>query len=377
MARKNFRPSAAWPAALLLTLVACEAQKSSNPLSPSVAGPIAGVEITAPVLVEPAQGLKYRESQQPIRLVIQNANSTGVRPITYTFEIATDTNFETKVFARASVPPGDGGRTAVQADRLDIGRAYYWRARAEDGANMSLYSTAQFEVLPKPDLSVPGLVSPVNNERVSSATPTLTVSNSTHNSAVGSLRYEFQVAKDAAFTLLSATGSVDEGGGQTSYQVDRTLDANLTHYWRARATDGDTTTSWSGAQTFRTPASGPDPGPGPGPGPGGTCNSSNPQAIVQCERAKYGHMSSSQTLNFLRAVAVSLGRNGISGGPFGILRKSGGSNCNGFSCDIICAGQGNGQKQWDVLGDAEGAQVPAWNGPITVPNIRIDVCEIQ
>lgn len=377
MERKTLSPAAVLPAALLLALVACEAKKSSNPLSPSVAGPIAGVEITAPALLEPAQGIKYKESQQPIKLVIQNATTNGVRPITYTFEIATDSTFGTKVFARASVPPGEGGKTSVQADRLDVGRAYYWRARADDGANASQYSSSQFEVLPKPDLAVPALVSPINNERVTSNAPTLTVSNSSRNGAVGEVRYQFQVAKDPAFTTLSATGDVGEGGGQTRYAVDRTLDANLTHYWRARATDGDTTTSWSGAQTFRTPGAPPSPSPSPGPAPGGPCNSSNPQSIVECERAKYGHMSEGQLVSFLRSTAQSLNRNGISGGPFGILRKAGGANCGGYSCDILCAGQGTGQRQYDVLGDADGAQVPGWGPPKTYPNIRVDVCEIQ
>ncbi len=241
MERKTIRLGAVMPAALLLALAGCEAQKSSNPLSPSVAGPIAGVEITVPVLLEPAQGFKYKESQQPIRLLIENATSSGVRPITYTFEVATTNTFETKVFARASVPPGEGGRTSVVVDRLDLGRAYYWRARADDGANMSQYASSQFEVLPKPDLSVPGLVSPINSERVTSNAPTLTVSNATHNSAVGDVRYEFQVARDAAFTSMSATGSVPEGSGQTRYVVNATLTGNLTYYWRARATDGETT----------------------------------------------------------------------------------------------------------------------------------------
>jgi hypothetical protein len=88
-------------------------------------------------------------------------------------------------------------------------------------------------------------------------------------------------------------------------------------------------------------------------------------------------MSSTQIVSFLRAVARSLNRNGIDGGPFGILRKRSGNNCGGYSCDIICAGQGSSQRQWDVLGDAEGAQTPTWSGPKTVPNIRVDVCEIQ
>src|SRR5215204_5145810 len=78
----------------------CEAKKSSNPLSPSVAGPIAGVDITAPQLLEPAQGVKYKESQQPIKLIVANATSNGIRPVTYQFEVAADANFNSKVFAR-------------------------------------------------------------------------------------------------------------------------------------------------------------------------------------------------------------------------------------------------------------------------------------
>src|SRR5690349_24271424 len=86
--------------ALLFALAGCEAKKSENPLSPSVAGPIPGVNITAPKLVEPSQGFKYKESQQPIKLVIENATSNGVRPVTYMFEVATDSSFTTKVYAR-------------------------------------------------------------------------------------------------------------------------------------------------------------------------------------------------------------------------------------------------------------------------------------
>src|SRR5206468_7040486 len=99
-------------AVLIFALAGCEAQKSENPLSPSVAGPIPGVNITAPKLIDPAQGFKYKESQQPIKLVIENATSNGVRPMTYMFEVATDSAFTTKVYGRSGVPPGDGGRTS-------------------------------------------------------------------------------------------------------------------------------------------------------------------------------------------------------------------------------------------------------------------------
>ena len=39
--------------ALCVVAVGCEANKSRNPLSPTVAGPIAGVTITAPKPLEP------------------------------------------------------------------------------------------------------------------------------------------------------------------------------------------------------------------------------------------------------------------------------------------------------------------------------------
>src|SRR5687768_4467743 len=204
--KRSFRHVAAFSAAL--ALAACEAKKSSNPLSPSVAGPIAGVEITPPKLLEPAQGFKFKENQQPIKLLIENSGTSGVRPLSYTFEVATDTGFETKVFARSGVAPGEGGRTSVQIDRLELGRPYYWRARADDGANASTYSSAGFEVLPRALLTVPSAVSPVNNTQVASRRPTLQIRNSDHNSAVGSVSYFFVVAKDQAFTQIAASGMV-------------------------------------------------------------------------------------------------------------------------------------------------------------------------
>lgn len=370
---RNFQAGLA--AALLMGAIACEAKKSSNPLSPSVAGPIAGVEITQPKLLEPQQGFKFKENQQPIKLLIENSSTTGVRPITYVFEVASDSGFANKVFARSGVTPGEGGRTSLQIDALELGRPYYWRARAEDGANNSTYATRSFEMLPKPVLTPPAVVSPANNELVGSSRPTLRINNSQSNSAVGSVSYLFQVARDQAFTQLAAAGITQEGG-DTRWTVDADLAPNLTHYWRARASDGETTSDWSATQVFRTPNA-PAPAPVPGPNPGGPCNSSSPEQIVSCERAKYGHMSRGQMYELMKAITRSLNRNGIGGGPFGILRKESGNNCNGYSCDVICGGNGGSQRQWDVLGDIEGDQTPTWSGPHTGSSIRVDICVIQ
>jgi hypothetical protein len=362
---------------LLLAVTGCETAKSSNPTAPTVAGPIPGVEISAPGLLEPAQGFKFKEAEQPIRLVIQNASTNGVRPLTYTFEVASDAEFTSKVFSRSKVAPGDG-KTSVQLDRLEIGRNYYWRAHAEDGANTGLYATAGFEIYPKPAVNAPAPVAPVNNDMVGSATPSITVSNASWIGPIGNLVYEFQIASDQAFSRLVSAGVIVEGAGQTTFN-SASLTGSATMFWRARATDGETTSAWTVTQVFRTPAppAPPPPAPGPSPAPGAACVSSDPLTIVTCERNKYGHMSDSQMTSFLSATARSLNVNGIGGGPFGLLVKTGGHQCNGYSCDIICAGQGASQRQWDVLGDSDGAQTPGWNGPATVPDIRIDVCEIK
>lgn len=364
-------------AALLIPLIACEAQKSESPLSPSVAGPIAGVEITAPRQLRPAQGTKLKESQQPITLEVENSSTNGVRPIAYTFEVATDDSFETKMYARSGVLPGTDGRTTVTVDRLESGRGYYWRVRAEDGANSSPYSTSNFEVLPKPQLDPPAQHSPVNNQLTTSRRPELVVGVSDRNAAIGNVFYEFQIAADVAFGSLVATGTRSEAGATTSFVPDGDLAAGATYFWRVRASDDEFTGAWSNTQSFRTPAAAPGPGPSPGPtNPGGPCDGSTGDAIVACERSKYGHMHSGQIVAFLKAVADSLNRNGIEGGRFGLLLKDGGNNCEGYSCDIICSGQGGGQRQWDVLGDVEGAQSPAWS---ELPSWKMVVraCEIR
>src|SRR5664279_1600487 len=113
-------------AAAALSLTACEASKSSTPLSPTVAGPIPGIEISAPKMLEPTPGTKISIEKQPVTLLIENSGSNGPRPLTYSFDIATDTGFSNLVFSRDGIAPGDGGRTSLRmTDTLATGRTYY------------------------------------------------------------------------------------------------------------------------------------------------------------------------------------------------------------------------------------------------------------
>ncbi len=137
----RFRCSVAiFSVAVALLMVGCAVEKTSNPLSPSVAGPIPGVDITTPAMVQPANHARIAADQQPITLTIGNASSTGQRPLSYRFEIASDVAFNEVLVSRDGVPAGTTGQTSHKlGEPLAADRVYYWHARAQDGANAGAY----------------------------------------------------------------------------------------------------------------------------------------------------------------------------------------------------------------------------------------------
>jgi hypothetical protein len=259
---------------LALAAGACEATKSSNPLSPTVAGPIPGVDITAPKLLEPPSGMKIPVDKQPITLLIENASTSGVRPLSYVFEIATDANFTNKVFARDKITPGDGGRTSLRLpDPLATGRTYFWRAHAEDGANTGAYSSmTSFDVFTPIVIDVPGLVSPAENSSVSSLRPRFTINNAPRSGPVGAITYLIEIADSDAFTNKMASWTAGEQPNQTNFDAPTDLAYSKVYYWHVRAFDPTTTGPWSRIFAFQTPAQpvAPPPPSGPsGPAPAG------------------------------------------------------------------------------------------------------------
>ncbi len=255
--------------ALLPLAAACETSKSSNPLSPSVAGPIPGVDISAPTPLQPTVNANVDSDKQPITLMIENASSSGQRPLTYRVEVAADAGFSTMVFSKDNIAPGGNGRTSVSLpDRLASDRTYFWRARAQDGANTGPYSSAvKFSVVTPIEIGAPPLKSPVNGVTVDHNPPHLLFGNAPVTGPAGSLSYLVQVATDQAFTQIVFS----EQGGFTSNQTQVTPTASLltstTFYWRVRASAGSNTGPWSATGVFKVPAL---PGTGGGGGDGGS-----------------------------------------------------------------------------------------------------------
>src|SRR5436190_17229493 len=96
----------------MLCIVGCEAAKSANPTAPSVAGPIPGVNITAPKPLEPYAGSQLTSTGEPQTLLIENPSTSGSRAIWLSLEVSTDAAFQQIVHQADRITPGDGGRTA-------------------------------------------------------------------------------------------------------------------------------------------------------------------------------------------------------------------------------------------------------------------------
>jgi len=253
---------------------ACEVKKTSNPLSPTVAGPIPGVNITTPILLEPGAGQKIAVDKQPITLLIQNAATNGVRPLSYTFEIATDSNFTTKVFTKDKVVPGTDGRTSLKLpDALATGKTYYWRALAQDGANTGSYTpTANFAVYTPIVLEAPAPFLPAANSTTASIRPTFVVNNAPRSGPVGAIQYVLELAYDAGFTNKVTSWLATETPTQTTTSTPD-LKYSTTYYWHVRAYEATFGYGpWGPTVAFTTPAdavAAPAPPVGGAPNPGG------------------------------------------------------------------------------------------------------------
>jgi hypothetical protein len=280
--------------AVLPLVTACETSKSANPLSPSVAGPIPGVEITAPKPLSPQANASVTSDQQPVTLTVENASSTGQRPLSYRVEVAADAGFSTMVFSKDGITPGGNGRTSVQlADKLAADRTYFWRVRAQDGANTGPFSdTLKFSVVTPVTIGAPALVSPAPGETIDANPPTLIFANADVTGPAAGIKYLLQVATDQAFTHIVFSAAGTPQSNQTRVTPEAALLAATTFYWRVRASAGDVTGPWSATGSFKTSAAPSEPSPTPPPPPpGGGGGGGGGGSTGNCRSGSAGHVA--------------------------------------------------------------------------------------
>jgi hypothetical protein len=350
--------------ALLVLATACESNKSANPLSPSVAGPIPGVEISAPKPLEPGANWEVSNDKQPLTLLIENPGSNGQRPVTLEVEVASDEGFSTKVFAKGGVEPGPNGRTQLQLpSKLTSDRTYFWRAKGQDGANSGPWSTAvRFSIYTPSVLKAPTPRSPIGGETVDDLDPRFRFRNADRDGAIGRITYLVDISRNDSFTqgVATYTGGEDGGeGSETTVESASNLPPSTTLYWRVRAWDGAINGPWSATQYFKTPAApaGPAPGgggTGGGGGNPGNCASRDGDFIVNCIAAKYeSYRRPVSNLDQRKANMMFLRNRVIEAGICGGLNlgwnlKRGGPD---LSIDFIAEARGGRTYGYDIARD--------------------------
>ena len=220
--------------AAVLTAAACS---KSNPASPSSADGGLTASVVSPRLMAPANNLAIANAAQPITLVVQNAVVTKSGGATYTFEVATDANFTSKVQTKDGVAEGSGGQTSVKLDALPAGKDYYWHARATGGGTTGTFGAAyKFTVGPAIVVNAPVPLAPLNGAQTQ-ARPTLRVTNATRVATTGAITYTFEISTTPTFASTLTSGSSPEGAGETDFVPAVDLPTTGTLYWRATAVD--------------------------------------------------------------------------------------------------------------------------------------------
>ena len=290
--------------------------------------------------MSPDNGARIAVDQQPVTLTVQNASTSGVRPLSYLLEVAVDAGFTNKVFSRDGISPADGGRTSLQLPApLAAERSYYWRARAQDGANTGDYSSARtFSVFTPIVIGKPTPVSPINAALTANLRPSFVIGNAPKSGPFGSVTYTVEVSDSDSFANKIATWTVGEAAGQTTATPPGDLTAGKQLFWRTRASESAASTigPYSDAAVFKTPAVATPP---PGGGGGGThcvfTDRMSPDNVCFMQEAKDQLISEGKNLSGDCGAWSIIDRAVRNMGHNAGYKKKSGTNCNGYSIKSV------------------------------------------
>ena len=233
---------------ILVVLAAAASCSTSNAAVESLTA-----SIVAPRPLSPANNVSIKNADQPVTLIVQNAIST--RPgLTYTFEVATDAAFVSKVQTKDAVAEGTSGQTGVKLDALAPAKDYYWHARATGGGTTGLFGTVfKLTIGPAITIDAPVPIAPLSGTQTSTR-PALRVTNAMRQGPAGAITYKFEVASASTFASIVASGTSVETVTETRFVPATDLPANVTFFWRATALDAANgiSSAPSAVQSFTT-----------------------------------------------------------------------------------------------------------------------------
>lgn len=212
--------------------------------------------ITSPRLVQPAQGATVTVGASPLTLIVDNATSTPAQALTYTFEVATDQSFATRVFVQEGVAQGEAGRTSVTVTTgLEAGVNYVWRARAQTASATGPSASAwAFVTEAARSLGTPAVIEPAAGAVLREPEVEFRLAQGPRTGAVSAISYRLEIGTDEALSNLVAVLTVAEQPNETRIPFNGTLELGRQYYWRVKAFDGPISSEWSPVLSFRAPS---------------------------------------------------------------------------------------------------------------------------
>jgi hypothetical protein len=235
---------------LVIFTSACGAESPTSPSDGSSS------TVTAPRLVQPASGATVTLGASPLTLVVENATATPAQTMTYTFEVATDASFSTRVFVQEGVTQGDAGRTSTTVTTtLEPGVAYVWRARAQTASVSGPAADGwSFTTEAEQSLAPPVAIEPASGVVLREPAVEFVLGQGARAGGVSSISYRIEIATDEALSNLVAVLTVSEQASETRVPFDATLELGRTYCWRVKAFAGPVSSEWSPIFSFRAPS---------------------------------------------------------------------------------------------------------------------------
>jgi len=172
------------------------------------------------------------------RLFVTNAiDPNGDSPLTYIFEICTDSGLTTLVAADSFVAQSADSTGWTSDVSLSYSVRYWWRAKANDGFELSAYSsTASFIVQSSPQApSIPTALTPIDTGGwpVFTMLPTFDWSDATDPNPFDTVTYRLKIGLDSNFISVININSIPT----SQYTLTSPLVYNHKYFWRVTAHD--------------------------------------------------------------------------------------------------------------------------------------------
>ncbi|RPI79563.1 MAG: calcium-binding protein, partial [Desulfobacteraceae bacterium] len=190
----------------------------------------------APLILDP-----YPETEVSVLkpdLTIQNSVDPDNDSVAYLFEIYRDAAMTSLVEMQTGVTAQSGTTTTWSlSNDLQDNTRYYWRVRATDNVNYSLWTYGDFFVNTQNDLPGPIRISqPIDQTQVSQVRPLLCVSTSLDPDE-DNLTYTFLVYDNLNQLVTSGVSLTATEEGVMQWRLDQDLNDNTRYSWKAVVTD--------------------------------------------------------------------------------------------------------------------------------------------